>query len=69
MWAELFLEGMKGHSNKGGRKILLGDNTGGGWGVVLPPGGFECAGVHILTGLPSLYAYNCQIINFIYKYS
>jgi len=32
MWAEFFLDGMKEHSNKGGRKILLGDNTGGGRG-------------------------------------
>jgi len=43
---------MKGHPNKGGRKILLGDNTGGRWGrgrVVLPPGGFEYAGVRFFN--------------------
>jgi hypothetical protein len=43
---------------------MLGDNTGGG-AVMLQPVGFECAGVCVLTELPSLDIYNSQYIHLI----
>jgi hypothetical protein len=53
--AEFFLAGMKAHWDEGGRRILLGDNTGSG-AVMLRPVRFQCVGVCISTRL-SLYTF------------
>jgi len=51
MCARLFLVGMKVQWDKGGRRILLGDNTGGHTAA----NRCQCVGVWISTELPSVY--------------
>jgi hypothetical protein len=56
MQAEFLLVGMKVQCDKGGRRILLGNNTGG-RAVMLRPIRILCPGVWISTGLPSIYTH------------
>jgi len=51
MRAQIILEGKKREWRKSGRRIMLGDDTG---GEVIR---FLCAGVWISTGLPSMHIY------------
>jgi len=51
MRAQIILEGKKREWRKSGRRIMLGDDTG---GEVIR---FLCAGVWISTGLPSIHIY------------
>ena len=53
MRALFFLAGMKAQWHQGGRRILLGDNTGGG-AIMLQPIKFHCVGDQVSTGLPSV---------------
>ena len=54
MRPEFFLAGMRAQRNKGGGRILSGDNTGGS-AVMLRTSRFQCDGVWIPTGLPCVY--------------
>jgi len=54
--AELFLTGMKAQLDEDSRRILLGNNTGGGT-VMLRPIKFQYAGFGISTGFPCVHVY------------
>ena len=57
MRPEFFLAGMKAQRDKGGGRILLGDNTGGG-AVILRTVRFQFGAVWIPAGLPCIYTYS-----------
>jgi hypothetical protein len=55
--AKFLIAGMKAQWDKGGRRVLLGDDTGGGQ-VMLWPIRFQCVWVWISTGLFCIYVFS-----------